>query len=117
MRADEEAPVGDQSGALPDRALPDRVAKDNGCNGRPGGGDALAHPRDTTSREPDQLDEPASLTTNPARHILEHGSTVPPAHSTAVAAATAEMPTIGTGKTPLVGGAIWAVRKWNALAD
>jgi hypothetical protein len=78
MRAYEEAPVRDQSSTLPDRDLPDRVAKDNARNGGPRGSDTFTDPGDTTAREPDPLDEPASLTANPARHILEHGSTVPP---------------------------------------
>ena len=76
MRADEEALVGDQSGTLPDRGLPDGVAEDNGCDGRPGGSDTLTDSGDTTTREPNPLDEPARLSINPARHVLEHGSTV-----------------------------------------
>lgn len=59
VRTYEEPRVGDQSATLPDRGLPDGVAKDNGCNGRPGGSDTLPDPGDMTTHEPDPLDEPA----------------------------------------------------------
>jgi len=78
MRADEEAFLCEQNRAFSDRSLPDRVAEDDGRNSRLGGGDTLTNPGDTTPREPDQLHEPARLTTNAARHVLEHGSTVLP---------------------------------------
>jgi hypothetical protein len=76
VRAYQEASLGDQSSALTDRGLPDGVAKDDSRDGRPGGSNTLAGPGDTTPREPDQLDEATDLTTNPARHVLEHGTTV-----------------------------------------
>ena len=78
MRADEEAFLGEKSGALPDRGLPDRVAEDDGRDRRPGRSDPLASPSDTTPCKPNQLDEPARLTLDPTRHVLEHGLTVLP---------------------------------------
>jgi hypothetical protein len=76
VRAYEEASFGDQSSALTKRGLPDGVAEDDGRDGRPGGSNTLADPGDPTTREPDPLDEAADLTSNPARHVFEHGSTV-----------------------------------------
>jgi hypothetical protein len=75
VRPDEEASVGNQRSALTDRGLPDGVAEDDGRDGRPGGSYTLADPCYTTTREPDPLDKAAGLTADPARHVLEHGST------------------------------------------
>ena len=59
VRADQETGLGDQSGALADRGLPDGVAEDHGRHGRPGRSDPLSDPGDTTTREPHPLDEAA----------------------------------------------------------
>ena len=76
VRADQETRLGDNSAALADRGLPDGVAEDHRRHGRPGRSDPLSDPGDTTPREPHPLDEAARLTAHPARHVLEHGSTV-----------------------------------------
>ena len=80
VRADEEASFGDQGIAFTDRGLPDGVAEAHSRDGRPGGSNTLANPSDTATREPDPLHEAADLTTNPPRHVLEHGSTVLSTH-------------------------------------
>jgi hypothetical protein len=69
-------PVSVTRAVLTDRGLPDGVSKDDGRDGRPGGSNTLAGPGDTTLGEPDHLDEATDLTSGPARHVLEHGSTV-----------------------------------------
>jgi hypothetical protein len=76
VRADEEPLVGDKGGAVTKRRLPDGVSEHDGRDGRPSGSDALTDPSDATTREPDQLNKTSRLTADPARHVLEHGSTV-----------------------------------------
>jgi hypothetical protein len=80
VRAYQEASFGDQSSGPTDRGLPDGVAEDQSRDGRPGRSNTLADPGDTTTREPDPLDEATGLTPHPARHVLEHGSTVLSSH-------------------------------------
>ena len=62
VRADKETRVGEKSGALTDRGLQDRVAEDEGCDGRPSGSDTLADPGDSATSEPDLFDKAARLT-------------------------------------------------------